>query len=198
MPGPLKNGRHEIVAQERARGATQFEAATAAGLCTTSANRVCRHPAVLDRIQELNPDGVKLVKVGPQRRTQPRRLVYTTGDIISDCMALAQDCRAAGEFREANLALKRAGELIAARDARKPKPKPTKKQREQRQRDEPDPEGELNDDPPANNGGTPDISEIADMVGRLNDGPGDLTEAEATRAVAGGPAGSVHEADGNG
>lgn len=202
MPA-LANPGYEIVAQELAKGSSQCAAVMSIGLSRNAGHRVCNRPEVKARAREINPamdvydpaSGVKR-RPGRPRGWHPRRLP-NQNDIIVQLMDMATTCRAAGNWREANIALKRASELIAARERLAPKPEPTKKQKWQRRLNAREPDEETQDEPAADDAGSPDISEIADVVGRLNDGPGDLTQEEAARSVADGPEGSVSEADGH-
>lgn len=190
-PGPLRNPVHEKIAQGRAAGLSQIAAVAAVGMSRASANRICRRVDVQARVRELNPRS-PIVARAPKQHRGNKAKPSTLEDTISYLMELGHSCRVAGNFREANIAYKAAAAQIAVRDGLKPHPEPTKQQREDRHLGA---TGGMTDEPASDDAGSPDISEIADVAGGLDDGPGDIAQAEEDRIVAGLETGPVHEAD---
>lgn len=179
MPA-LKNPAYEIVAQARARGASQIAAVLEAGLSRDSANRVCRRPEVIARVEEINPaaDLPSLKRRAENHRRSPTKIV-----ILKKLLDLSDASRENKNYREANLALKHAAALLdSPDDGSIPKTRKTKPQKlreaTKAQRAAQDMSEEQPNDADSNVGATPDISEIAEVLGGLGDGPGDGAEAE--------------------
>jgi hypothetical protein len=206
MPA-LNNLRYEAVAQARAKGVSQREAAEAGGLSLASANRVCRRPEVLLRIKELNPNAglnesirwegqLKPIRKFRRRKTGPKPVI-TLNELIVDLMQLSREARAAGDTRIALMTLKEANKLRLERDASTPVPGgKTKSQRAQ------DSVRDLNEEDPADeyvpdNGRTPSLSEIDSALGEFDDNPRNPAQAEQGGPAAVGDSSELHETDGD-
>lgn len=187
---------HEKIAQGLAQGLSQFKATVAAGRSVSAANRLCNRLDVIARVQELNPDLVPSHFVGGRGYKRSRRTT-TAADLVECLMGLATEARKAGNYAAANVAYKNAIEQMAQRDGKrspKPAPKPTKEQRNQRVRDLEDVE-DIPDDRTTDNVRTPDISEISDMAGGFDDGPGDRVEEEQVEAALAATESSIRKTD---
>lgn len=181
----LKIRSHEQICQAYATGnMSQIQAVKSVGLHQGSAGRIFARGDVKDRIKELR--GYKL-------QLEPLTGEVCRGLLVTETLNNLRAAREAGNFAAANSALRellKLGGVTPEPETDKPfgssgstlarrKKEATKEQRALKNRTDCDEDMREEDDgSSADDRATPDISEIADMAGGFDNGPGDLVEEE--------------------
>lgn len=204
MPA-LKTRSHEQVCQAYASASiSQVQAVRSANLHPGSAPRIFARPDVKARIAELR---------GQRQLMFPVDGAISKGLLVTEILNNIRAAREGGNFAAANVALRALlvmggvqpeveivaqpfGSSLTTMNRRKREA--TKEQQALKNRTDCDQDMREEDDgSSADDRATPDISEIADMAGGFDNGPGDLVEEEQIEPALGEAESGVPEVDGD-